>query len=98
MKKNSKIEKFSDMTPYYEDVCTQFNWPKDENLIQTMRKNNEATKKELEDKTEDAVKNLGSTEVRESYLKRAEFFTRIGDKVWSLMHCAELLLLQMCND
>jgi 26S proteasome regulatory subunit N7 len=76
--------KENNMTPYYEDVCTQFNWPKDENLIQTMRKNNEATKKELEDKTEDAVKNLGSTEVRESYLKRAEFFTRIGDKEQAL--------------
>jgi 26S proteasome regulatory subunit N7 len=76
--------KENNMTPYYEDVCTQFNWPRDENLIQTMRKNNEATKKELEDKTEDAVKNLGSTEVRESYLKRAEFFTRIGDKEQAL--------------
>ena len=82
----SKIENFSDMTPYYEEVCNQFNWPKDNDLIQTMRKNNEATQKELEAKTEDAVKNLGSTEVRESFLKRAEFFTRIGDKVqWIIL-------------
>lgn len=86
------------MTPYYEEVCNQFNWAKDENLIQTMRKNNEATQKELEDKTEDAVKNLGSTEVRESFLKRAEFFTRIGNRVCTFNIIMNYNILQVRND
>lgn len=68
------------MVKFYEELCTQFNWEVNKDFVQEASKHNEETLKQLEDKIEDAVKNLGETEVRETNLAKAEFLLRVGDK------------------
>lgn len=45
-----------------------------------MKTKNSEQIKILDEAIEDAEKNLGEMEVREAYLKKAEYFSRIGDK------------------
>ena len=68
------------MTPFYEEVCTDLDWPIDESLRNTMKARNQEQLKALDDAIEDAEKNLGEMEVREAYLKKSEHLCRIGDK------------------
>jgi 26S proteasome regulatory subunit N7 len=72
------------MAPFYEEVCKVLQWPVDKDVVSRMNADNQRVLKELEAKTEDAEKNLGESEVRDSLLKRAEFLTKIGDKNASL--------------
>eukprot|EP01127_Copromyxa_protea_P003267 TRINITY_DN13106_c0_g1_i1.p1 TRINITY_DN13106_c0_g1~~TRINITY_DN13106_c0_g1_i1.p1 ORF type:complete len:396 (-),score=111.89 TRINITY_DN13106_c0_g1_i1:96-1253(-) len=69
------------MVKFYEELCAQFHWDVDNAWVQESNKTNEETLKQLDEKIEDAVKNLGETEVRESNLAKAEFLLKIGDKV-----------------
>lgn len=69
------------MAPLYEEVCKDLSWPVDNNLLETMKKINEEQLKKLDDAIEDAEKNLGEMEVREAYLNKAEYLSRIGSKV-----------------
>ncbi len=46
-----------------------------------MKAENESELKKLDEAVEDAEKNLGETEVRDFMLKKAEYLSRIGDKV-----------------
>ena len=69
------------MAPFYEILCSQFEWPVDAAFVQKMKAKNEEKVKELDSAVEDAQKNLGETEVRDFMLKKAEYFSRIGDKV-----------------
>lgn len=71
---------FSDMAPFYEEVCKDLGWSVDTVLLNGMKERNEATLKELDAAIEDAEQNLGEMEVRESNLKKAEFLCRIGNK------------------
>jgi len=48
--------------------------------VEEANKKNDEKIKELDDKIEDAVKNLGETEVRESHLAKANYLLSIGDK------------------
>jgi len=68
------------MLPYYLFLCEQFKWDVDTALVATMKEENETKLKEIEDKIEDAVKNLGENEIREGLLQKAEFFARVGEK------------------
>jgi 26S proteasome regulatory subunit N7 len=70
----------NNMVAFYEEVCKKLQWPVDKDAVDRMTAANQKVLKELEAKTEDAEKNLGESEVRESLLKRAEFLTKIGDK------------------
>lgn len=45
-----------------------------------MQAKNAEVLKKLDEAIEDAEKNLGEMEVREAYLRKAEFYSRIGDK------------------
>ena len=72
------------MAPYYEEVCRDLEWDVDRDLLSKMKESNGKQLKELDDAIEDAEKNLGEMEVRESNLKRAEFLCRIGSKEESL--------------
>jgi len=74
------LVKANNMVKYYRDICEQFKWEVDNKWIQEATKINQDKLKELEDKIEDAVKNLGETEVRDSHQAKAEFLTMIGDK------------------
>jgi len=68
------------MLPLYLYVCEQFKWEPDKDLVARMKAANEQKLKEIEEKIEDAEKNLGETEIRESLLAKSEFLTLIGDK------------------
>lgn len=72
------------MTPFYVECCKDLNWPVDQALLAKMKAQNEAKLKELDSKIEDAEKNLGDTEIRESNLAKAEYLSLIGDKEASL--------------
>ena len=69
------------MAPFYEEICKDLGWKVDQALLQKMKAENEAQIKKLDEAVEDAEKNLGETEVRESMLNKAEYLCRIGDKV-----------------
>ena len=72
---------FSDMAPYYELVCADLGWSVDQALLEKMKDANLAKLKELDNAVEDAEQNLGETEVRDFMLKKAEYLSKIGDKV-----------------
>lgn len=69
-----------DMAPWYELVCKDTDWNVDSKLLTSLKSKNEEEIKKLDEAIEDAEKNLGEMEVREAYLKKAEYFSRIGDK------------------
>ena len=69
------------MTPFYLECCKELNWKVDESLVSKMKLENETKLKELDNKIEDAEKNLGETEIRETNLAKAEYLSLIGDKV-----------------
>jgi len=61
-------------------VCEQFKLDVDNEWVAKATKANQDKLKELEDKIEDAVKNLGETEVRDSNQAKAEFLLGVGEK------------------
>lgn len=68
------------MAPWYELICKEANWKKDSSLLKKLKAKNETEIKKLDEAIEDAEKNLGEMEVREAYLRKAEYYSRIGDK------------------
>ncbi|GFX36688.1 26S proteasome non-ATPase regulatory subunit 6 [Trichonephila clavipes] len=72
--------KENNMAPFYEEVCKDLGWTVDNALLDSMKKANEETLKKLDDAIEDAEKNLGEMEVREAFLNKAEYLSRIGSK------------------
>lgn len=74
-----EIEKNA-MLPFYLFICEQLKWEPSQALVSKLKESNDAKLKELDDKIEDAIKNLGENEIREAHLAKAEFFARIGDK------------------
>lgn len=69
------------MLPFYQSLAEQFKWDVDQALVSKLQASNEETIKTLDDKVKDAEENLGESEIRDALLARAEFFSRIGDKV-----------------
>ncbi|CAH0564759.1 unnamed protein product [Brassicogethes aeneus] len=78
--KISDAIKKDDMAPWYELVCKDAGWKLDANLLKQLKTKNEEQIKKLDEAIEDAEKNLGEGEVREAYLRKAEYYSRIGDK------------------
>ncbi|KAL4227085.1 26S proteasome non-ATPase regulatory subunit 6 [Mactra antiquata] len=68
------------MAPFYEDLCRDLSWKVDYALLKKMKAENVAELKKLDEAIEDAEKNLGESEIRESMLKKAEYLCAIGDK------------------
>jgi 26S proteasome regulatory subunit N7 len=73
------------MAPFYEEVCRDLGWKVDDKLLASMKKANEEKLKQLDEALEDAEKNLGETEIRDSMLSKAEYLSKIGDKVCKLL-------------
>lgn len=69
------------MAPYYEEVCKELGWSLDSKLLQQMKAANTDKLKKLDEAIEDAEKNLGETEIRDFMLEKAEYLSKIGDKV-----------------
>ncbi|CAL1261039.1 unnamed protein product [Larinioides sclopetarius] len=72
--------KGNNMAPFYEEVCKDLSWAVDNALLDSMKKANEEALKKLDEAIEDAEKNLGEMEVREAYLNKAEYLSKIGSK------------------
>ncbi|KAL3225139.1 hypothetical protein MRX96_049357, partial [Rhipicephalus microplus] len=72
------IERGDDMAPFYEETCADLNWAIDQELAAKMRAANVAELARLDAAIEDAEKNLSETEVRDGYLRKAEYLSRIG--------------------
>lgn len=68
------------MAPFYKQLCEQFKWPMDAQLLKELEQSNEEELKKWEAKIEDSKANAGDTEVREATLAKAEFLARIGEK------------------
>lgn len=69
------------MAPFYEEVCRDLGWKLDQSLLTKMKEANEVKIKELDSAIEDAENNLGETEVRDTMLRKAEYYSMIGAKV-----------------
>ncbi|XP_013787913.1 26S proteasome non-ATPase regulatory subunit 6-like [Limulus polyphemus] len=72
--------KENNMAPFYEEVCKDLGWTIDKKLLAKMKTANEEKLKSLEEAIEDAEKNLGEMEVRDTNLAKAEYLSAIGDK------------------
>ncbi|OQR90561.1 26S proteasome non-ATPase regulatory subunit 6 [Thraustotheca clavata] len=68
------------MAPYYQQLCNEFQWTLDTELLAKMKKANEQELEALDAQLEDATKNLGDIEVLEAHLARARLYSKIGDK------------------
>ena len=69
------------MAPFYEELCRDLGWRLDEGLLKKMKDANEKKLKELDATLDDAEKNQGEIEVRDTLLKKAEYYSCIGAKV-----------------
>lgn len=79
-----EVIKTDDMAIFYEEICRDLGWKVDTGLLEKMKSANEEKLKQLDEAIEDAEKNLGETEIRDSMLAKAEHFSRIGDKAAAL--------------
>lgn len=72
------------MAPWYEVLCRQMGWQLDVDFYKPLRRANQTEIQKLKDAINDAELNLGETEIREAYLKKAEYYCRIGDKFFTV--------------
>jgi len=63
----------------------------DERLYEELREDNEKELEAIQKEENEAVEKAGETEIQAAKGKRAEFFTRIGEKVATLhsVHCSQ---------
>jgi len=90
------------MAPFYEQLCEDLGWDVDQPLLDSMKQANEAKLKEMDEQIADAEKNQGEVEVRDFMLKKAEYYSSIGDKVNEQIlslceHCRAISLVNICN-
>lgn len=69
------------MAPFYEEICKDLGWSVDTALLESMKQENAKTLASIEESIKDAEENLGETEIRDLLIKKAEHYSRIGDKV-----------------
>jgi 26S proteasome regulatory subunit N7 len=69
------------MAPFYESFCQEFNLPLDKSILSTMQKANSDELAKMEEKLQDATENLGQTDISDVLIAKANYFTKIGDKV-----------------
>jgi 26S proteasome regulatory subunit N7 len=74
-----KIEK-SEMAPYYEGLCKEFDWKVDELLLKKMKDKNAAQIVVLDAKIADTETNLGESDIRDANFAKAEYLCKIGAK------------------
>jgi len=72
------------MTPFYLECVTDGQLSSDEKLTQTMRQANEEKIKELDGKIDENEKAFGDSEIRESYLAKAQYLSSIADREQAL--------------
>ncbi|CAB4428902.1 unnamed protein product [Rhizophagus irregularis] len=70
----------NNMAPFYQLMTEELKIPFDKSLHAKYQENNNEELKKLDEKLEDAEKNLGETEISDALLAKAEYFAKIGDK------------------
>ena len=79
--KYASILYFVAMAPFYHAVCSELKITEDTKLLQELTEKNREELSKLDHKIEDAQENLGETELKDALLERAEYLSKIGDKV-----------------
>lgn len=74
------IIKDNNMSPYYESMCSKYNWKLDNDLLKQMRKSNEDELAQCNIELSDAKENLGDIEVLDALFGIATIYSRIGNK------------------
>ena len=69
------------MAPFYEYVSNELNWTIDQDLLKKMKDSNKPELEKLEEILKDAEENLGEIEIRDAMLAKADYLSKIGDKV-----------------
>jgi hypothetical protein len=73
---------FTEMAPYYRSITAASSFfSLDQALLDTMEKANEEELKRLDERLADAEKTEGESEISDALKARANYLTRIGDKV-----------------
>lgn len=76
--------KTNQMAPFYAECVKDGQLSHDEPLFQKMRQTNDEKLKELDAKIEANEKAFGDSEIRESYLAKAQYLCLIGDREQAL--------------
>lgn len=74
------------MAPFYKHVCEELKWDIDAKRLQSMEAENKKSIDDLDEKIKDAEENLGEIEIRDAHLNKAEYYVRIGDKVYAMCY------------
>lgn len=70
------------MAPYYRSITAVSSFlPQDQELLEKMEKSNADELKRLDERLADAEKTEGESEISDALKARANYLTRIGDKV-----------------
>jgi len=74
------------MAPYYKIITSNSSaLDEDSTLLETMTKANEEELKRLDERLEEAEKTEGESEISDALKARANYLTRIGEKVcWGI--------------
>ena len=72
---------YIDMAPFYHATCVELKITEDTKLLEELTEKNRVELSRLDHNIEDAQENLGETELKDALLERAEYLSRIGDKV-----------------
>ena len=71
-----------EMAPYYRIVTSTSALPLDQSLLERMEKENKDELDKIEERLEEAKKTEGETDIADALRARANYLTRIGDKVY----------------
>ena len=72
-----------DMAPFYITLCSDVQQTVDKQLYDRLRAENVHKLEQLDAAIDDAEKNFGEIESRDTLMKKAEYLCQIGDKVFA---------------
>lgn len=81
------------MAPYYRSITASSSvLPLDKTLLESLEKENEDELKTLDERLAEAEKTEGESEISDALKARANYLTRIGDKVSFIVFYMQLSL------
>lgn len=81
------------MAPYYRSITASSSvLPLDKSLLESLEKENEDELKTLDERLAEAEKTEGESEISDALKARANYLTRIGDKVSFIVFYMQLSL------
>lgn len=86
-----------DMAPFYKIMIDELQLTADPTLYNNMVAKNEEELKKQDEKAANAEQNEGETEVNEALLAKADYYAKIGDKVFLVRdtHVCRLILIEL---